>query len=917
MKLNKLTKAIAAVALTGSLATVSQQALAFNDYYYNYATTKISNVASQRNFVNVVTAAMERRVAVYQNIVNKYGHYSWAKRYVDQLNAFKVQLQRWSDLKNSLNGGVQVVSTDVTTSNYEQVKRQEEQLTNVAERSFEESDDDFVYVYKEVIRTYTTPVITKTYLMTHTTKHYSDGTKNTTTKAKLTSNVVTHETRSEVDKTLINQYAKVIAPVLTEGEMGTPTESVLTEEQYLAREDVNYAGTDAYYEAALNLYSGFSRNSIDTYWAPYAQNLEQIGAPAAWSRGWTGKGSTIAILDTGIDLDHSEFEGRIVDTACLSWYACDYKDETVDDINNVSHGTHVAGIAAAALDGMGMTGVAPDANLMIGKVSIGKYGAIDLRAVAKGLAWAAEGGAVVANVSANYNVDYTYKNSLVEIEDGLYRSTDTRKWMSDGSTYADSGYSHFLKRSYVQDMQDAMTDNELVLVASAGNQGLDISTFPAHLAVLENEDGSLAMGGRVIVAGNYDPSSSDSMAYSSNAAGTVCFDYNASQNTCESDRRVSDFYLMAPGQYVMSTVDGNDYMTLSGTSMAAPTISGAVAVVHQMWPHMTGENLVKLLLDTGNTEDIKNYDESVHGQGLLDLDEATLPQGALGIPTTGRVDGTTTSIEGNQTLSLAGASVSALDELMVIDDYDRDFYLDANELNMNADTRTVHITKATQNGYDINEYAGYANGIPMDFGKLSTTFSEDGGDFTFTYDLTDNVAFGVVRENETFLGNLADGALMDINGATTLYFGYEAEQEVAKGVTVFGAATFGVTDLNVNSDAMMKDASTALSNSARVGAKFTNGKSTFGLVAALPVAITSADATFETAAGVSVSGDIMTETVTSSLANDAREYSVGAFYNTALTNHVDMGLFVEARNNYAGTNGTVNTEYGFKLSGRF
>lgn len=907
-------KCILVAALFSGTIALSQPTYAYNDYYYNYA-QRIKNGNSQRHFVNVLTRAMERRVTVYENIVSKYGHYSWASKYVAKLEQFKLDLVRWQDLQSAINDSAPVVvKTDISSRDYDQVKRGSEYLFSTNERTFEETEGNIVSVFKEVTTVYATDVITKTFLITYTTQHYSDGSKHTTTKAKLKSSATILEKRSELDKTLLRQYA--LAPVNgVEGGTGTKTVNVLTEQEYLAREDVSLTGTDAYLKAAQNQWSGFTKNTIDNHWGVYGQNLEQVGAPASWAKGWTGKGSTIAILDTGIDLGHSEFEGRIVDTDCFS-FGCRYYGETVDDINNVSHGTHVAGIAAAALDGVGMTGVAPDANLMIGKISFGKYGAIDLSAMDDGIAWAAAGGAVVANVSANYNVDTTYKNSLVKMEDGLYRSTDTRKWMSSGATYAEDGYSHFLKRTYVNDIINSMEGNEIVLVASAGNQGMDISTFPAHMAVLENEDGALVLDGRVIIAGNYDAKSYKGIAYSSNRAGTVCFDYNETQNTCDSDRRVSDFYLMAPGTYVMSAIDNNEYMTLSGTSMAAPTISGGVALVHQMWPHMKGSNLVKLLLDTGN-KDIASYNENVHGQGLMDLDEATQPQGALGIPTTGRVDGAKSAVGSSSSMSVAGVSVSAIDALMVVDDYDRDFYIDGNDLISGVDTRTVHITKAAQAGAKINEYAGYAAGMPLDMGKLSTSFNETGDEFSFTYDLTKNLAFGVVRESETFLGNYADGGIMDINGATTLHLGYEAEQEVAKGISVFGGATVGVSDLNVNSTAMMRSVSSALSNSARIGTKFTNGQSTFGLIAALPVAITSADAHFEVATGVSVSGDIQTQTITSSLANDAREYSLGAFYNTALTNYADLGVFAELRNNYAGAAGAVNAEYGVKLSGSF
>ena len=77
--------------------------------------------------------------------------------------------------------------------------------------------------------------------------------------------------------------------------------------------------------------------------------------------GATGAGTTIAIIDTGIDTDHSEFAGRLVSP----WDFVD-NDAVPDDHNG--HGTHVAGTIAAANDGIGITGVAYNAKIMPLKV---------------------------------------------------------------------------------------------------------------------------------------------------------------------------------------------------------------------------------------------------------------------------------------------------------------------------------------------------------------------------------------------------------------------------------------------------------------------------------------------------------------------------------------------------------------------
>ena len=82
------------------------------------------------------------------------------------------------------------------------------------------------------------------------------------------------------------------------------------------------------------------------------------------------------------------------------------------------------------------------------------------------------------------------------------------------------------------------------------------------------------------------------------------------------------------------------------------------------------------MLNTAD-KDINNYNVNIHGQGMLDLDEATKPQGAMGIPTTGRVDGTTTNINSTYFATGTSSAFASLSnvKIMVLDDYDRDYYI--------------------------------------------------------------------------------------------------------------------------------------------------------------------------------------------------------------------------------------------------
>jgi len=356
---------------------------------------------------------------------------------------------------------------------------------------------------------------------------------------------------------------------------------------------------------------------------------------------------------------------------------------------------------------------------------------------------------------------------------------------------------------------------------------------------------------------------------------------------------------MAPGQWSASTYKDGNYRVMSGTSMAAPIISGGAAILHQMWPHMTGENLVQLMLNTGD-KSFTGYDVNVHGQGIMDLDEATLPQGELGIATSGRIDGYHTNVASVGTMSIAGANIAALSSLMVVDDYDRDFYVDGNTMIM---SRTPV----------LNSYAALAGvNIAAENAVLSVS---DAGDFGVEARV-DGVAFGVVSEAQTFLGNYADGAIVDVDGATTVYAGFNFEN--TQGATTwFGGVNVGVTALDVNSNAMMKSASTLVSNAARVGFSQQVGAGKFSVSASLPVAITSGSATFDMPTAVSLAGDIENTEMSSSLANTARQVDIGFSYDVAIADGFTVGTFANFNDNYQSIAGAENATVGVNIGWTF
>ena len=124
--------------------------------------------------------------------------------------------------------------------------------------------------------------------------------------------------------------------------------------------------------------------------------LDNIGAPEVWTggngfSGATGSGIVIAVIDTGVDLDHPEFRDRITQ----GFDFVDY-DNIADDGDG--HGTHVAGTIAGADDGEGITGVAPDASIMPIRV-LDDEGYGYTSDIIAGIRWAADNDADVINLS--------------------------------------------------------------------------------------------------------------------------------------------------------------------------------------------------------------------------------------------------------------------------------------------------------------------------------------------------------------------------------------------------------------------------------------------------------------------------------------------------------------------------------------
>ena len=160
-----------------------------------------------------------------------------------------------------------------------------------------------------------------------------------------------------------------------------------------------YSSQDGY--GQINIQMAFEQH-LSISLAPVAElggrqwTLDNINAPEVWVQsgeflGATGFGTVVAVIDTGVDLDHEEFAGRIVQ-------GYDFVDNDLEADDGNGHGTHVAGTIAGANDGNEVTGVAFSAQIMPIRV-LNNSGSGYTSDIVSGIRYAAENNADVINLS--------------------------------------------------------------------------------------------------------------------------------------------------------------------------------------------------------------------------------------------------------------------------------------------------------------------------------------------------------------------------------------------------------------------------------------------------------------------------------------------------------------------------------------
>ena len=187
----------------------------------------------------------------------------------------------------------------------------------------------------------------------------------------------------------------------------------------------------------------------------YQWGMDAIDAPEAWNTGQTGKTAKVFILDSGIDAEHPDLAPNLDTALCTSFVPGE--DYNVDEGFYFNHGTHVAGIIAAANNKYGVIGVAPDAEIVAVKVLSEYDGSGAFSWINAGIVYAANNDADVINMSLGATF---YRNGFYLDDDGVLQK---------------------IPAVYIQNLilaQQRAVDyafkKGVVIVTSAGNDGINM-----------------------------------------------------------------------------------------------------------------------------------------------------------------------------------------------------------------------------------------------------------------------------------------------------------------------------------------------------------------------------------------------------------------------------------------------------------
>lgn len=303
----------------------------------------------------------------------------------------------------------------------------------------------------------------------------------------------------------------------------------------------------------------------------WQENHNLIGSPAVWDSGFDGSGTTVAVVDTGVARQHPMLSGKVVAEACFS----DHEPELLvtsacpntqviqlgegaaapcdSRIAQCGHGTHVAGIAAGRSDTV--RGVAHGANI----IAIQVFHVI-------------HNPARCSLLNTEAPCIGSHSSSILQALDHIYQLRDTWSIAAVNLSLSTPNTSFYRPCS-----------NEPIELAIAQLRSVGIAT------IISSGNDGFAQG-----------LSFPACAPSAISVGAVSDGSSAPPDIVAAFSNSSSYLsLLAPGEAVLSAIPPDGVTSMSGTSMAAPHVAGAWALLRQKYPLATVDDLYHLLIATG------------------------------------------------------------------------------------------------------------------------------------------------------------------------------------------------------------------------------------------------------------------------------------------------------------------------------
>ena len=663
----------------------------------------------------------------------------------------------------------------------------------------------------------------------------------------------------------------------------------------------------------------------------------------AFDDGYDGDGIKVAVLDGGFDTGHSDLDANII---------TGYNE--IDDDNSpnagshnskmAGHGTHVAGIIAAEKNGTGMMGIAFNASIMPIKIF-------------------QDSGTFVSNDQIQNSINYATDNGAIALNNSWGSSRTVSGFTCNGvSCYivvggesATGGFSAAERTAWAS----VATDNNVVVFA-AGNHGNNSAT--GEITRYRSSDGAAlySLSAQQTVDNGwitYVNRSTAEAQYGVNASAVednwinvVAVD-NSNTITSYSNGcgNTKAYCIAAPGDNIYSTVptalNSSGYDKYNGTSMAAPHVSGAIAVMKEKWPNLTGAQIVDLILGSATDLGDSGTDE-VYGVGLLNMAgamTATTAQSFSYVDSNGSLQ----KIEKNGSInanSILGNLASNNVSIGIVDSYDRVYSNRSNQFNSVKNKNITEeqsffkfrngLSDASLSPYFKMAFVDYGNNVDnFDLKYRSYSFQEDeyqntllGDNIMSTNFLFDNmtlstnlvddtnsnsyllktsfssispnshnsITFGYGYEQNRILNSEFSGAFQSKNN-NTFYTSAVRKQKISEKDNLNFKLGYGITKSNFTNQEFfnMSDLETS---SASVGYVHSEKSSKFALSLEAPLSISSGQANYNSVSGYDKDGNYKNGSQTIDLTPNERELKLSMYYDKIVNENTNYGIELNQTN---------------------